>query len=86
MAAHRAVRSLHRGHVRVVAPKGHDNVVSAHHHVVRRVDLDPAGLAAAWTANVEELCRVALMEFDEAEKLALKRWASGGLLEAANRP
>ena len=39
-------------------------------------------LAAAWTRNVEELCRVALMEFDDAEKLALKRWASGGLLES----
>ncbi|QDY90043.1 NYN domain-containing protein [Arthrobacter sp. UKPF54-2] len=38
-------------------------------------------LAAAWTINVEELCRVALMEFDDAEKLALRRWASGGLLE-----
>jgi hypothetical protein len=40
-------------------------------------------LAAAWTRNVEELCRVALMEFDDAEKLALRRWASGGLLESA---
>jgi hypothetical protein len=40
-----------------------------------------AELAAAWTRNVEELCRVALMEFDDAEKLALRRWASGGLLE-----
>ncbi|MCB5291147.1 NYN domain-containing protein [Arthrobacter sp. SO3] len=40
-----------------------------------------AGLAAAWTANVEELCRVALLEFDAAEKLAVRRWASGGLLE-----
>ncbi|HSO14786.1 MAG TPA: hypothetical protein VLS95_02410 [Arthrobacter sp.] len=39
-------------------------------------------LAAAWTRNVEELCRVALLEFDDAEKLALKRWASGGLLES----
>ena len=39
-------------------------------------------LAAAWTRNVEELCRVALMEFDDAEKLALKRWASGALLES----
>ena len=39
-------------------------------------------LAAAWTRNVEELCRVALMEFDDAEKLALRRWASGGLLES----
>jgi hypothetical protein len=39
------------------------------------------GLAAAWTANVEELCRVALLEFDAAEKLAVRRWASGGLLE-----
>jgi hypothetical protein len=38
-------------------------------------------LAAAWTKNVEELCRVALMEFDDAEKFALRRWASGGLLE-----
>ncbi|UZX04682.1 NYN domain-containing protein [Arthrobacter sp. CDRTa11] len=41
----------------------------------------PAELAAAWTANVEELCRVALLEFDAAEKLAVKRWASGGLLD-----
>lgn len=40
-----------------------------------------AELAAAWTANVEELCRVALLEFDAAEKLAVRRWASGGLLE-----
>jgi hypothetical protein len=40
------------------------------------------GLAAAWTANVEELCRVALLEFDAAEKLAVRRWASGGLLDA----
>jgi hypothetical protein len=38
--------------------------------------------AAAWTRNVEELCRLALMEFDDAEKLALKRWAGGGLLES----
>ncbi|MET3952815.1 NYN domain-containing protein [Arthrobacter sp. UYEF36] len=41
-----------------------------------------AGLASAWTANVEELCRVALLEFDAAEKLAVRRWASGGLLES----
>lgn len=41
-----------------------------------------AELAAAWTANVEELCRVALLEFDAAEKLAVRRWASGGLLDA----
>ncbi|MFJ6313807.1 NYN domain-containing protein [Pseudarthrobacter oxydans] len=40
-----------------------------------------AELAAAWTANVEELCRVALLEFDAAEKAAVRRWASGGLLE-----
>jgi nicotinamidase-related amidase len=40
------------------------------------------GLAAAWTANVEELCRVALLEFDVAEKLAVRRWASGGLVGA----
>jgi hypothetical protein len=40
------------------------------------------GLAAAWTANVEELCRVALLEFDAGEKLAVRRWASGGLLDA----
>ncbi|MET3175343.1 UNVERIFIED_ORG: hypothetical protein ABIB52_003207 [Arthrobacter sp. UYCu721] len=40
------------------------------------------GLAGAWTANVEELCRVALLEFDAAEKLAVRRWASGGLLDA----
>ncbi|KQR62329.1 antibiotic ABC transporter permease [Arthrobacter sp. Leaf337] len=39
------------------------------------------GLAAAWTEDVEELCRVALMEFDDAEKAALRRWASGGYLE-----
>ena len=39
-------------------------------------------LAAAWTRNVEELCRLALMEFDDAEKLALRRWAGGGLLES----
>ena len=45
-------------------------------------ELTAADLAAAWTRNVEELCRVALMEFDDAEKLALKRWASGGLLES----
>ncbi len=41
-------------------------------------------LAAAWTRNVEELCRVALMEFDDAEKLALRHWTSGGLLESGN--
>jgi hypothetical protein len=40
------------------------------------------GLAAAWTENVEELCRVALMEFDDGEKAALRRWASGGYLAA----
>lgn len=40
------------------------------------------GLAAAWTENVEELCRVALMEFDDGEKAALRRWASGGYLDA----
>jgi hypothetical protein len=45
-------------------------------------DVPAVELAAAWTRNVEELCRVALMEFDDAEKLALKRWASGGLLES----
>lgn len=39
-------------------------------------------LAAAWTDDVEELCRVALMEFDDAERQALRRWASGGLLGA----
>ncbi|TLM83456.1 NYN domain-containing protein [Pseudarthrobacter sp. NamE5] len=41
-----------------------------------------AELAAAWTANVEELCRVALLEFDAAEKLAVRRWASGRLLDS----
>jgi hypothetical protein len=41
-----------------------------------------AELAAAWTDDVEELCRVALMEFDEAEKQELRRWASGGFLAA----
>ncbi|MBO1268604.1 NYN domain-containing protein [Arthrobacter cavernae] len=39
-------------------------------------------LAAAWTHDVEELCRVALMEFDDAERLALRRWASGGFVDA----
>jgi hypothetical protein len=39
-------------------------------------------LAAAWTRNVEELRRLALMEFNDAEKLALRRWAGGGLLES----
>lgn len=42
-----------------------------------------ADLAAAWTANVEELCRVALLEFDAAEKSAVRRWASGGLLDSS---
>ncbi|MDQ0674402.1 hypothetical protein QFZ36_001963 [Pseudarthrobacter siccitolerans] len=42
----------------------------------------PEELAAAWTGNVEELCRVALLEFDAAEKLAVRRWASGGLLDS----
>lgn len=37
-------------------------------------------IAAAWTANVEELCRVALLEFDATEAQAVRRWASGGLL------
>ena len=32
-------------------------------------ELPAQELAAAWTKNVEELCRVALMEFDDAEKL-----------------
>jgi hypothetical protein len=41
----------------------------------------PEELSAAWTGNVEELCRVALLEFDAAEKLAVRRWASGGLLD-----
>ncbi|RNL57115.1 NYN domain-containing protein [Arthrobacter oryzae] len=49
-----------------------------------------AVLAAAWTKNVEELCRVALLEFEDTEMIALRRWASGGLLEpgqaAAPRP
>lgn len=40
-----------------------------------------ADLAAAWTANVKEFCRVALLEYDAAEKSAVRRWASGGLLE-----
>lgn len=39
-------------------------------------------LAAAWTEDVEELCRVALMEFDDTERLALRRWASGGFVDA----
>ncbi|MFJ5861149.1 NYN domain-containing protein [Pseudarthrobacter sp. NPDC092439] len=41
-----------------------------------------AQLATAWTHNVEELCRVALMEFDDDERRALRRWASGGFLES----
>jgi hypothetical protein len=41
----------------------------------------PEDLAAAWTDNVEELCRVALLEFDAGEKFAVRRWASGGLLD-----
>ena len=45
-------------------------------------EISAAELAAAWTRNVEELCRLALMEFDDAEKLALRRWAGGGLLES----
>ncbi|TSE14459.1 NYN domain-containing protein [Arthrobacter sp. KBS0703] len=45
-------------------------------------DMPARDLAAAWTRNVEELCRLALMEFDDAEKLALRRWAGGGLLES----
>jgi hypothetical protein len=45
-------------------------------------EMSAAELAAAWTRNVEELCRLALMEFDDAEKLALRRWAGGGLLES----
>ncbi|MCU1517868.1 MAG: hypothetical protein JWQ75_2589, partial [Pseudarthrobacter sp.] len=40
------------------------------------------GLAEAWTYDVEELCRVALMEFDDGERQALRRWASGGFLVA----
>ena len=45
-------------------------------------EMTATDLAAAWTRNVEELCRLALMEFDDAEKLALRRWAGGGLLES----
>ncbi|GAB5077554.1 NYN domain-containing protein [Arthrobacter sp. AD-310] len=40
----------------------------------------PVGLASAWTGYVEELCRVALLEFDADEQLAVRRWASGGML------
>ncbi|MET3920897.1 hypothetical protein [Arthrobacter sp. UYEF20] len=39
-------------------------------------------LAAAWTRHVEQLCRLARTEFDDAEKLALRRWAGGGLLDS----
>ena len=49
-------------------------------------ELSAAELAAAWTRNVEELCRVALMEFDDAEKLALRSWAGGGLVWQAENP
>lgn len=45
-------------------------------------DMTARELAAAWTRNVEELCRLALMEFDDAEQLELKRWAGGGLLKS----
>lgn len=44
--------------------------------------MTPREFAAAWRRNVDELFRLALMEFDDAEKLALKRWAGGGLLES----
>ncbi|WP_235565072.1 hypothetical protein [Arthrobacter sp. Soil764] len=40
-----------------------------------------AELAVAWTRYVEELCRVASLEFDADEQLAVRRWASGGLLD-----
>ena len=45
-------------------------------------------LAAAWTRNVEELCRLALMEFDDAEKAraqALGRGRAAGV-RAGRRP
>ncbi|SDT58950.1 NYN domain-containing protein [Pseudarthrobacter equi] len=44
-------------------------------------DASAQDLAGAWTRYVEELCRVALLEFDAAEQLAVRRWASGGLLD-----
>jgi hypothetical protein len=42
-------------------------------------------LATAWTRNVEELCRLALLEFDETEVAELRRWAGGGLVKAPSR-
>ena len=43
-------------------------------------------LAEAWTRNVEELCRLALLEFDESEVAELRHWASGGLLKQGAKP
>ncbi|MCZ2403473.1 NYN domain-containing protein [Paenarthrobacter sp. Z7-10] len=40
-------------------------------------------LATAWTKNVETMCRIAGMQFDDEETDALRDWASGGLLEKA---
>jgi hypothetical protein len=39
-------------------------------------------LAAARSGNVEQLCRLTLTEFNDSEKLALRRRAGGGLLES----
>jgi hypothetical protein len=38
-----------------------------------------AALAAAWVRNVETMCRIAGMQLDSNETVALREWASGGL-------
>ncbi len=39
-------------------------------------------LATAWTQNVEAICSVTGMEFNDEELSALRHWAGGGLLDA----
>ena len=41
-----------------------------------------AALAAAWVRNVETMCRIAGMQLDSSETVALREWASGGLAGA----
>lgn len=41
-----------------------------------------AELAAAWVRNVETMCRIAGMQLDPTESVALKKWAGGGLVPA----
>jgi hypothetical protein len=40
-----------------------------------------AALAAAWVRNVETMCRIAGMQLDSSETVALRDWASGGLVK-----